>query len=237
MMWHDSGRSTCRAAAASTSAAWSLATILLHCTQTVLVTIGAPGRLMRLSRQAAATSAPPSWLRLFTKAGRQPGRPDAGPAAAPRHGAGRRDRFRTSGSTGTQLLFRFVAAAYEQRSLGIANHWPFDQWGRFLPEHTTAVSMLDRLLSQVTVVVTKGESFRMEEAELEEVVGSQSANPHGWGLLATSRDIDLAVDRALDRLREHPIEVLTRRQSEPRSCESMRLGQAIQLMRSLRCWR
>jgi hypothetical protein len=43
----------------------------------------------------------------------------------------------------TQLLFRFVAAAYERRALGIASHWPFESWGRFLPEHTTAVSMLD----------------------------------------------------------------------------------------------
>ena len=31
--------------------------------------------------------------------------------------------------TGAQLLFRVVAAAYERRSLGIASHWPFDQWG------------------------------------------------------------------------------------------------------------
>jgi DNA replication protein DnaC len=66
--------------------------------------------------------------------------------------------------TGTQLLFRFVAAAYERRSLGTASHWPFDQWGRFLPEHTTAVSMLDRLLHHATIVVTEGESFRMKEA-------------------------------------------------------------------------
>src|SRR5215217_2200166 len=66
--------------------------------------------------------------------------------------------------TGAQLLFRFVAAAYERRSLGTASHWPFDQWGRFLPEHTTAVSMLDRLLHHATVVVTEGESFRMKEA-------------------------------------------------------------------------
>ena len=40
--------------------------------------------------------------------------------------------------TGAQLLFRVVAAAYERRALGIASHWPFEQWGRFLPEHTTA---------------------------------------------------------------------------------------------------
>ena len=55
--------------------------------------------------------------------------------------------------TGAQLLFRFVAAAYERRSLAIGSHWPFDQWGRFLPEHTTAVSLLDRLLHHSIVVV------------------------------------------------------------------------------------
>jgi DNA replication protein DnaC len=58
--------------------------------------------------------------------------------------------------TGTQLLFRFVAAAYERRALGIASHWPFESWGRFLPEHTTAVSLLDRLLHHATVVATSG---------------------------------------------------------------------------------
>jgi DNA replication protein DnaC len=65
---------------------------------------------------------------------------------------------------GTQLLFRFVAAAYERRSLAIASHWPFDQWGRFLPEHTTAVSLLDRLLHHNNIVATDGESYRMREA-------------------------------------------------------------------------
>lgn len=66
--------------------------------------------------------------------------------------------------TGTQLLFRLVAAAYERRSLAIASHWPFDQWGRFLPEHTTAASILDRLLHHATVIVTTGESYRMRDA-------------------------------------------------------------------------
>ena len=65
---------------------------------------------------------------------------------------------------GAQLLFRFVAAAYERVSLGIGSHWPFDQWGRFLPEHTAAVSLLDRLLHHSVVVVTDGESWRMREA-------------------------------------------------------------------------
>lgn len=66
--------------------------------------------------------------------------------------------------TGGQLLFRLVAAAYERRSLGIASHWPFEEWGRFLPEQTTAVSLLDRMLHHATVVTTEGESYRMREA-------------------------------------------------------------------------
>ena len=63
--------------------------------------------------------------------------------------------------TGAQLLFRFIAAAYERRSIALASHWAFDQWGRFLPEHTTDVSMLDRLLHHASVVITDGESHRM----------------------------------------------------------------------------
>lgn len=66
--------------------------------------------------------------------------------------------------TGTQLLFRLVAAGYERRSLAVASHWPFEQWGRFLPEHTTAASILDRLLHHATVVITDGESYRMRHA-------------------------------------------------------------------------
>ena len=66
--------------------------------------------------------------------------------------------------TGAQLLFRFIAAGYERRALGIASHWPFESWGRFLPEHTTAVSLLDRLLHHANVVITDGESYRMREA-------------------------------------------------------------------------
>jgi DNA replication protein DnaC len=66
--------------------------------------------------------------------------------------------------TGAQLLSRVVAAAYERRALGIASHWPFESWGRFLPEHTTAVSLPDRLLHHASVVVTDGDSYRMREA-------------------------------------------------------------------------
>ena len=76
--------------------------------------------------------------------------------------------------TGAQLLFRFVAAAYERRSLAIASHWAFDQWGRFLPEHTTAVSMLDRLLHHANVIITDGESHRMRQAKARKGAAPQT---------------------------------------------------------------
>jgi len=66
--------------------------------------------------------------------------------------------------TGAQLLFRLVSAACERRALGVGSHWPFDQRGRFLPEHTTAVSLLDRLLHHANVIVTDRPSHRMREA-------------------------------------------------------------------------
>ena len=66
--------------------------------------------------------------------------------------------------TATQLLFRLVAAAYERRSLGLASHWPFEDWGTFLPVPSTAAALLDRLLHHAVVVVTSGESWRLKEA-------------------------------------------------------------------------
>ncbi len=66
--------------------------------------------------------------------------------------------------TGTQLLFRLVAAAYERRSLGLASHWPFEDGGTFLPIPSTAAALLDRLLHHAVVVVTSGESWRLKEA-------------------------------------------------------------------------
>jgi DNA replication protein DnaC len=54
--------------------------------------------------------------------------------------------------------------AYEHLALGVASYWPFEEWGRFLPEHNTAVSLLDQLVHHGVVFVTSGESFRIKEA-------------------------------------------------------------------------
>lgn len=67
--------------------------------------------------------------------------------------------------TGAQLFFRFVSAAYERTALGVASHWPFEDWGQFLPEPSTAVGLLDRLMHHSLIVLTHGESFRIKEAK------------------------------------------------------------------------
>ncbi len=63
--------------------------------------------------------------------------------------------------TGCQLMFRLIAAAYERRSVAIASHSPFEQWGRFLPDQPTAVSLLDRLCHHAHIITTSGDSYRL----------------------------------------------------------------------------
>ncbi len=61
-------------------------------------------------------------------------------------------------------LFRFVATAYETRSLVITSNWPFEQWTNFLPDATSATAILHRFLHHADVVVLGGESYRLREA-------------------------------------------------------------------------
>jgi hypothetical protein len=67
-----------------------------------------------------------------------------------------------------------------------------------MPEHTTAVSLLDRLLHHAQVVVTDGDSYRMREAaprRMEPPSDPAEQTRTGDFYLATSGDHDLAVDR------------------------------------------
>ena len=63
--------------------------------------------------------------------------------------------------TGCQMLFRLIAAAYERRSVAIASHSPFENWGTFLPDEPTAVSLLDRLCHHAHIITTSGRSYRL----------------------------------------------------------------------------
>lgn len=61
----------------------------------------------------------------------------------------------------SQLLFRLISAAYEKRSVAIASHTPFEDWGRFLPDQPTAVAILDRLCHHAHIITTSGQSWRL----------------------------------------------------------------------------
>lgn len=67
-------------------------------------------------------------------------------------------------SVAANHLFRFVATAYETRSLVITSNWAFEQWTNFLPDATTATAILDRFLHHAEVVVLSGDSYRLREA-------------------------------------------------------------------------
>ena len=73
---------------------------------------------------------------------------------------------------------------------------PFEQWGRFLPDQPTAVSLLDRLCHHAHIITTSGDSYRLthrttggEEPRREDFLGHQRGPP-----MATSEDIHMAVD-------------------------------------------
>jgi DNA replication protein DnaC len=61
-------------------------------------------------------------------------------------------------------LFRFIAAAYEQRSIAITTNVDFQNWTQFLPDAATATAILDRFLHHCHVIALDGESYRLREA-------------------------------------------------------------------------
>lgn len=65
---------------------------------------------------------------------------------------------------GADHLFRFIAAAYEQRSVAITTNVDFERWTQFLPDAATATAILDRFLHHCHVITLEGESFRLREA-------------------------------------------------------------------------
>ena len=50
-------------------------------------------------------------------------------------------------------------------SLDVASHFGCEQWAHFLPEQTTAVSLLDRLIHHSTIVVAAGELSHARRAQ------------------------------------------------------------------------
>lgn len=87
---------------------------------------------------------------------------------------------------------------YERSALGSASYSPLESWGRFLPEHAAAVSMLDRLLHHAKIIVTDGESYRVREARTRPSKKVSPRNvadrPGGAGFYLASADHNLVAD-------------------------------------------
>jgi len=49
-------------------------------------------------------------------------------------------------------LFRFISAAYEQRSVAITTNVEFERWTQFLPDAASATAILDRFLHHCHVI-------------------------------------------------------------------------------------
>ena len=64
----------------------------------------------------------------------------------------------------TSVLFEFISARYERRSLLITANQPFGEWGKVFPDETTAVAAVDRLVHHATILEMNVESYRRREA-------------------------------------------------------------------------
>ena len=88
--------------------------------------------------------------------------------------------------TGAQLFFRLVSAAYERRSLGVASHSPFEEWGRFLARPLNRCQPARPAAAPQRARRHRGRVVPHErDARGEENLGSQKlkTHPEGWGLL------------------------------------------------------
>ena len=96
-----------------------------------------------------------------------------------------------------------IVWAYGQtaRSLGIGFHWPFESWGRFLPEHTTAISLRDRLLHprasrSAAMFALAGQ---VPAPVLADPVGISTGKAAAWAKLAARDWSDYVANRAASR--------------------------------------
>jgi DNA replication protein DnaC len=66
--------------------------------------------------------------------------------------------------TGGELLFHLLADRYEKRSVLVTSNLAFAEWVKvFAGDEKLTTALLDRLAHHATVVVTKGQSYRMRK--------------------------------------------------------------------------
>ncbi len=65
---------------------------------------------------------------------------------------------------GADLLFQFITAVYERRSLVVTTNLPFAQWAQVFLDPTAAAAVIDRIVHHATIIKTEGESYRLRDA-------------------------------------------------------------------------
>lgn len=68
---------------------------------------------------------------------------------------------------GADLLFQFITAVYERRSLIVTTNLPFAQWGQVFLDATAAAAVIDRIVHHATILKTEGESYRLRDAKTQ----------------------------------------------------------------------
>lgn len=63
------------------------------------------------------------------------------------------------------LLFEIVNRRYENKPTIITTNKAFTEWGEVFPNASCAVSLIDRLVHHADIMVIKGGSYRMKEAQ------------------------------------------------------------------------
>lgn len=67
-------------------------------------------------------------------------------------------------STGSELLFQFLAARYERGALVVTSNLEFSDWTRVFGDDRLTAALLDRLTHRATILPMNGESYRFRES-------------------------------------------------------------------------
>lgn len=66
---------------------------------------------------------------------------------------------------GSELLFDVISTAYERTSLIVTTNLPFESWTEVLGSERLTGATLDRLTHRCRIIETKGESYRLRDAQ------------------------------------------------------------------------
>jgi len=73
--------------------------------------------------------------------------------------------FMPVSKTEAHLLFSFISACYETKSLVVTSNKGFDEWGDFLGDQVIATAILDRLIFKSEIFNPTGEGYRIRHRQ------------------------------------------------------------------------